>query len=121
MIRTLTGSLCSAAVASSAHRHLEAAVADDRPDLLVGLRELRADGGREAVAHRAGAARRQPVAVLGGAAELRRPHLVLADVGGEDAVAPAQRVEPIEHVLRAQAALLGVLERELLAPARRSA
>ena len=41
---------------------------------------------------------------------------MLPHVGGEDAVAPAERVQPIEHVLRAQPAALGVLERELLAP-----
>ena len=87
---------------------------------LRGLRELRADRGREAEAHRAGAAATRS---SGGCcvveAELRGPHLVLADVGGDDRVALRERVQPVEHVLRAQAALLRVLERVLLAPARR--
>ena len=83
-----------------AHGHLEAAVADDGPHLLVGVGELRPHRRRHAEAHGPGAARGQPVPVLGGQAELRRPHLVLADVGGDDAVAPAQLVQPVEHVLR---------------------
>src|SRR5262245_26258212 len=64
------------------HRHLEAAVADDRPDLPLGVGEARADPRREAEAHRPRAAAREPVAVAARAAELRRPHLVLAHVGG---------------------------------------
>ena len=50
-------------------------------------------------------------------AELGRPHLVLPHVGGDDRLAPGERVEAVEHVLGAQAALLRVLERVLLAPA----
>src|SRR5262245_37632246 len=95
------------------HRHLEAAVADDRPHLEVRVGEARPDRRREAEAHRPGPAAREPVAVAAGAAELRGPHLVLTDVRGEDGVALRHRVEAVEHVLRAEPALLRVAERVL--------
>ena len=90
MIRHFTGSLWIAAVASSEQRHLEAAVADDRPDLLV-------SGCANCAPIAAGKPKpivpapplEQPVAVAARQAELRGPHLVLADVGGEDRVALA--------------------------------
>ena len=100
--------------------HLEAAVADHGPHRLVRTAQLGADGGREAEAHGAGAARRQPVVVLGREQELRGPHLVLAHVGDDDGVAAAQLVQAIEDVLRPQPALLGVVQGELLAPGARS-
>ena len=63
-----------------------------------------ADGGahrrRQAEAHRAEAARVDPAPRLGEVEVLRGPHLVLADVGGEDAVAAGRLVERLDHVLR---------------------
>src|SRR6185436_5113610 len=81
MMRIFTGSLCSAAVAAHG------------PHLRLRPRELRADGRGQAEAHRPGAARRDPVTVLGREAELRGPHLVLADVRRDDRLAAAQLVE----------------------------
>ncbi len=60
----LDGQLVQGGRGQLAHGHLEAAVADDGPDLLVRVGELRADRRREAEAHGAGAAGGQPVPVL---------------------------------------------------------
>ena len=49
-----------------------------------GIAELRADRRGQAVAHRAEPARGQPVVRLLEVEVLRRPHLVLADFGGDD-------------------------------------
>jgi hypothetical protein len=67
----------------------------------VGMRELHADRRRQAVAHGAEAARGHPAVRLLEAEELRRPHLVLADFGGDVGVAAlGQLVEPLDRVLR---------------------
>ena len=69
-----------------AHGHLEAAVASNRPDGLIGRADLHSHSARHLVAHCAGASRRDEGAgvlvgeVLGG------PHLVLADAGHDDGV-----------------------------------
>ena len=68
-----------------AHRHLEAAVADDDPDFGVGARDLGADRRRQREAHRAEAARRDERARRVVLVVLRFPHLMLADVGDDDA------------------------------------
>ena len=99
--------------------HLEAAVAVDADDGRVRARGLRADGGRNPVAHRAEAARGDEAARAVAEQVLHRPHLVLADPGRPDhVVAPGrQRLQRLEHALRLQqVALLAVAERELLAP-----
>ena len=57
-----------------------------------------ADG--QAEAHRAQAARVDPQARLVEADELRRPHLVLADVGGDDGLAAGEAVDLRHQVLR---------------------
>ena len=67
-----------------AHRHLEAAVADDDPDFRVGPRDLGADRRGQREAHRAEAARRDERARRVVLVVLRFPHLVLADVGDDD-------------------------------------
>ena len=91
-----------------AHRHLEAAVADDRPDFGFGPRALGADRRRDGEAHRAEAARgderpRRFVVVV-----LRFPHLVLADVGDDDRVAVARRApEVVDDVRRIQVPVVG--------------
>ena len=46
--------------------------------------------------------------------ELRRPHLVLADVGGDDGFAFSKLIEFVDHLLHPQTALLFITERELL-------
>ncbi len=117
MIRHFTGSLWICAVASSLQVIWKPPSPTIAQTFLPGLRELRADRGGQAEAHGPGAAAREPVPVAARAAELRGPHLVLAHVGGEDRVALRERVQAVEHVLRAQASLLRVLERILLAPA----
>src|SRR5262249_35362597 len=96
--------------------HLEAAVAHYGPDLLARVRERGADRGRPSEAHRARAAARDPMSVRARETELCGPHLVLTDVGGDDRIALRDRVQPVEHVLRAQPTLPRVLERILLAP-----
>ena len=66
-----------------------------------GMRHLHADGGRQAIAHGAEAAGRHPAVRLLEFEELGRPHLMLADLGGDvDVVAARQRVEPLDGVLR---------------------
>ena len=72
------------------NRHLEAAVAHDREHQLVGTRELRADGRGQAEAHGSQAAGVEPQPRLVEADQLRRPHLVLAHVGGDDGLAAAR-------------------------------
>lgn len=47
---------------------------------------------------------------------LRGPHLVLADVGGDDRSAAGHRVQLSENLLRLQRAILAVLKRKLLFP-----
>ena len=79
---------------SCAHRrqlargHLEAAVAGDHPDLVVGQREARADRRRQREAHRAEAARGDELARVVVLVVLRLPHLVLADVGDDERACP---------------------------------
>ena len=79
--------------------HLEAAIAADGEDELVGARELRADGGGQAEAHGAESAGVDPEAGLVEAAELRGPHLVLADVAGDDGFAAGEAVDLGHQVL----------------------
>ena len=81
-------------------RHLEAAVTDDRKDQFIGPRELRADRGRQAKAHGAEAAGVDPQARRVEANELRGPHLMLADVGGNDGLAAGEPVDLAHHMLR---------------------
>ena len=69
------------------HRHLEAAVADDHPDLGVGAGDLGADRRRQREAHRAEAARGDERARAVVLVVLRFPHLMLADVGDDQRVA----------------------------------
>ncbi len=82
------------------HGHLEAAVAVDGVNQLVRPPHLGADGRRDGVAHRAEAARVDPGTGLGVLPELRSPHLMLADAGDDDGVAPGDPVELFDDVLR---------------------
>ena len=67
---------------------------------LSGLRELRADGGRQAETHGAHAARGEPQARMAEVAVLRGPHLVLADAGGDDGLALRDAVDLFDDVVR---------------------
>ena len=83
------------------HRHLHGGVARNVDDQRIRVRRLHADGGRQAVAHRAETARRHPAVRLVEVEELRRPHLVLADFGGDvDVLVLRQLVETLDRVLR---------------------
>ena len=83
------------------HVHLHRAVAGDADDLLVGAADLRAHRRGQAEAHRAQAAAVDPAARPVEVEVLRRPHLVLADVGGDDRVAARRLVDRLDHALRA--------------------
>ena len=80
------------------HRRLAGDVDDQR--LRVG--DLHAHGRRQAVAHGAQPARGHPVVGLIEPVMLRRPHLVLAHLGGDVDVVEVlgQLIEPLEGVLR---------------------
>jgi len=83
------------------HRHLHRGVAGDVDHKAVGMGDLDPDRRRQAIAHGAQTARRHPAVRLLEAEELRRPHLVLADFGGDVDVAPARRLEqPLDRELR---------------------
>ena len=64
-----------------------------REHQLVGAGELRADGRGQAEAHGAQPAGVEPQARLVEADQLRRPHLVLAHVGGDDGLAAGEPVD----------------------------
>ena len=65
------------------------------------MRHLHADRRRQAIAHGAEPARGHPAVRLLEFEELRRPHLVLADFGGDvDVLAAGQRIEPLDRILR---------------------
>src|SRR6187551_2315308 len=80
--------------------HDQAAVAGEADDRVVGTGDLGADRGRQAEAHRPQAPGVDPATGLLEAVVLRRPHLVLADVGGDDRVAPGRPVHRLDHELR---------------------
>ena len=65
------------------------------------MRDLHAERGRQAVAHRAEPAGRHPAVGLLEVIMLRRPHLMLADLGGDVGIhILGRRVEPLHRVLR---------------------
>lgn len=97
--------------------HLETAVATDRDDGLIGAGKGGANGGGEAEAHGAGPSGGKPFPWGIGLIELGGPHLVLADVGGDDRIAAGDLVEFVDDLLHSQAALLAVGERVFLFPA----
>lgn len=113
---TLIGMSLIVQVARLLIGHLEAAVAVDRPHGAVGLADLRAHRRGHRVAHGAGAAGVEPRVGALVLDELRRPHLVLADARGEDALGSGDLADALDHVLRREQAVdrLGVAERELL-------
>ena len=84
-----------------------------------GAADRRAHRGRQAEAHRAEAARVDPPPRLGEVVVLRRPHLVLADVARHDRLAAGRLIQRLDHVLRLDLRVGGVLvgERVLGFPA----
>ncbi len=64
--------------------HLERAVAGQADHALVGIGELRADGGGQAEAHRAQSAGSDPLARAVALEILRGPHLMLSHIGRHD-------------------------------------
>ena len=102
--------------------HADAGVAVDVDDQAVALGELRADRRRQAESHGAHAAGGQPQPRAAEIEILRRPHLVLADAGGDDRLAAGQPVDLLDHVVRLdQLAVAVVVHRILARAARRSA
>ena len=83
-----------------ANVHANAGVTVDIDDDAIGLRELRADRGRQTEAHRAHAAGRQPQTRLAKVEILRSPHLVLADAGGDDRFALGVLVDLFDDGIR---------------------
>src|ERR1039458_2655753 len=79
--------------------HLESAVTDNRENQLVGPRELRADGCRQAEAHGAKPARVEPQPRLIEADKLRGPHLMLAHVGTDNGLASGKPVDLAHYML----------------------
>src|SRR5690606_21810793 len=90
--------------------HLDRGLAGDVDHQPPGVAELGPDGSGKAVAHRAKPAAGEPAVGLVEAEVLRRPHLVLADLRGDDGVVLArQLVEPLDRVLRHDRARAGAL------------
>src|SRR3546814_5150452 len=94
----------------------------DADDEAVGVGELRADRGGKAIAHRAEPAAGQPAVGRRKAEMLRRPHLMLADLGRDDRVHAARRVEQrlhraLRHDVGARLLLFGEVEAARRAPA----
>ena len=106
MIAMLTLMPSCAAVDELAGGHLEAAVADDHPDLLVGHGEARADRGRQREAHRAEAAGGDELARVVVLVVLGLPHLVLADVGDDERLALGDAPEVVDDVRGEEAAVV---------------
>ena len=83
------------------HGHLHRGLAGDVDDQAVRMRDLHAHRRRQAIAHGAQAAGGHPAVRLVEVEELRRPHLVLAHLGGDvDVPVPGQGVEALDGVLR---------------------
>ena len=81
------------------------------------MRELHAHGSGEAVAHGTEAPGRHPAVRLLELEELRRPHLVLTDFGGDVDVAVAgERVEPLDGVLRLDELVRAAIREALASP-----
>ena len=107
MTMILTGRPWLAMVASSGMDIWKPPSPTDGEDQLVGAGELRADGGGQAEAHGAEAAGVEPQARLVEADELGGPHLVLADVGGDDGLAAGEAVDLGHQVLRLDLGVAG--------------
>ena len=105
MMNTFTSTSCSTHGRQLLAGHDQAAVAREADDELVRAADLGADRRRQAEAHRAEPAGVDPAARLREVVVLRAPHLVLADVGGDDRVALRRLVHRLDHPLRRDLAL----------------
>ncbi len=119
MMNTLIGIPFCAQVASSCTfiwTEPSPATQHDQP---IGAADRRAHRRRQPEAHRAQPARVDPAPRLREVVVLRGPHLVLADVAGDDRLAAGRLVERLDHVLRLDLAVGAVLvaERVLRLPA----
>ena len=107
--------------------HHDAAVARDEDNLLVGVRELRADRGGQPVAHRAETARGEEVARRMAAEELCRPHLMLPHIRNADRILRNELTHTTDELLGADvlrclpAKRMGTLHREHLTAPRAEA
>ena len=86
-------------------RHLEPAVAGDRPGLALGGAEGRAHRRRDAEAHRPEPARRDVLVREPEAGVAGEPHLVLADVGDVGRLVLGQLADPVDDVVGRQEAV----------------
>src|SRR5207253_157729 len=80
--------------------HLETAIADHGDYHLIAKHQLRTYGGRHAVTHRTEATAGNPLPRPLERIKLRRPHLVLPNVGGDQRVSVRQTVQLSNHSLR---------------------
>ena len=96
------------------HIHAEATVARDIHDHAVRLRSLRADGRTEAEAHGAETAAREIGSRAVVRIVLRRPHLVLADLGHNDRIVRREPIQLPNHARPREP--LADLQRETLLP-----
>ncbi len=102
------------------HHHLNAAVARDVNHEFVGLSSLRADGRRKTEAHHAQPAGRNETARVAIQAIQRRPHLVLADFGGDNRLAFGQLGNRFDHLLRLNLAVNCLIRQRLFRFPRRN-
>ena len=77
--------------------HVEAAVAREEENALVGMRHLRADSRAHAEAHGAHAAGGEQGLFALDLSKLRDPHLVLAYVGGDDVAVGFELVDRLDE------------------------
>src|SRR5271165_2839950 len=80
--------------------HANAGIAVDIDDQALALRKLRANGGRQAEAHRAHASRGEPKSRTAKIEILRGPHLMLPNTGRDDRFAARQAVDFLDHRIR---------------------
>ena len=84
--------------------HHDRAVAAHRQHGRVRIGEQRPDPGRDAIAHRAETGAGQVRVRAGEAAMLRHPHLVLADIAGDDQIVGRRLAQRLQHRRRVDAA-----------------
>ena len=98
--------------------HLDRGFAGDVDHQRAGIAQLRADRSGQAIAHRPQSTRSQPFVRAEEREILGRPHLVLADLGGDDRITVAgQGIQPLDRILRRDFGLQpGISETVLAAP-----
>ncbi len=100
-MKTFTGRRYCASGRELLDVHQDRGLAGDVDHQALRVGHLHTHGGRQAVAHGAQAAGGHPAVRLLELEELRGPHLVLADLGGDVGIAVlGQLIEPLDRVLR---------------------